>query len=154
MHYSDFSCYKLASGVRLLRFWCQLYGLPTHNWKAQPTTCGMQYIKTSTKTCVASKHCSRKYGVACAPNNLSRIAYSDFPCQKSPAARLPRLRYSDFWSHGPTKRGVLRAVPNRLLRFSLSEIPGRLPPRTPLLRFGGNFRTQMWPGGPPGDQSR
>ena len=154
MHYSDFPRQKLVAGVQLLRFWCQLYGLPKQNWKAQPTTCGMQYMNASTKPCVANKHCSRKYEVACAPNNHSRIAYSDFPAQKSSAARLPRLRYSDFWPPGPMKRGVLRAVPNRLLRFSLSEIPGCLLPRTPLLRFWANFRTQMWPGGPLVDQSR
>ena len=106
------------------------------------------------KTCVASKHCFRNYGAACAPKNRSRIASSDFPRQKYSAAHLPRLRYSDFWPPGPMKRGVLSAVPNRLLRFSPSEIPGRLPPRTPLLRFWPNFRTQMWPGGPLVDQSR
>ena len=105
MHYSDFSCYKLASGVQLLRFWCQLYGLPRQNWKAQSTPCGTEYMKTSTKTCVASKTCSRNHGVACAPK---------------------------------------KALPDRLLRFSLSEIPVRVPPQTPLLRFLATRANETW----------
>ena len=100
--------------------------------KAQPSACGINYIKTYQNT-YSDLHVSRNNH---APNSLPAIAYSDLSCYKSPKTCRPGLRYSDFWTRGPANNGVLRAPAIAYSNLSCYKFPAACTPRKHYSDFG------------------